>query len=223
MIVEKYGIQLKKITIEDIELIRTKRNSENISSKMIYRDYISEEQQKKWFESINNFDNFYYLIFCNQQPIGLINDRNLDWENLTSEAGLFIWEDSYLKTTIPAFATLTLIELGFEVMSWNKTNIRIIASNKEGIAYNKQIGFKTTAQKDGVIFMELNRTSYKEKARQLIIYLTKSQEDKSLKVKVKNTDVKFINKVKELIHTFNINASIKIIDDYTYFEYEIIF
>jgi len=129
MIVEKYGIQLKKITIEDIELIRTKRNAENISSKMIYREFISPEQQLKWFNSINNFNNFYYLIIYNQQPIGLINDQNLDWKNLTSEAGLFVWEENYLKTIVPALATLTLMELGFEILSWNKTVIKVLASN----------------------------------------------------------------------------------------------
>lgn len=151
MIVEKYGIQLKKITIDDIELIRTNRNLENISSKMIYRDYISKEQQLKWFNSINNFDNFYYLINYNAQPIGLINDRNLDWKNLTSEAGLFIWENKYLKTIVPALATLTLIELGFEILSWNKTSIRVIESNKEGISYNKKIGFKTVNKENGIV------------------------------------------------------------------------
>ena len=116
MIVEKYGIQLKKITIDDIELIRIKRNADNISSKMIYRGYISMDQQIEWFKSINNFNNFYYLIIYNQQPIGLINDRNLDWENLTSEAGLFIWESNYLKTIVPALASLTIIELGLSLI-----------------------------------------------------------------------------------------------------------
>ncbi|MBW6484094.1 MAG: GNAT family N-acetyltransferase [Vicingaceae bacterium] len=221
MIVEKYGIQLKKITVEDIELIRTKRNSENISSKMIYRDYISEEQQQKWFESIDNFNNFYYLIFYNHQPIGLINDRNLDWKNLTSEAGLFIWDEKYLKSIVPALATLTLIELGFEVLSWNKTTIKILASNTEALAYNKQIGFKITEQNNDIVFMELNRHTYVEKTRNLIITLTKSYQNKTLKVKAHQSDIEFIDKVKELINKFKIDALIESVNDYTCFEYKI--
>ncbi|HEY9083641.1 MAG TPA: hypothetical protein VIN73_09925 [Vicingaceae bacterium] len=222
MIVEKYGIQLKKITIDDIELIRTKRNSENIASKMIHRSYISPEQQLQWFESINNFNNFYYLIIYKQQHIGLINDKNLDWKNLTSEAGLFIWEDNYLKTIVPALATLTLIELGFEIFSWNKTTIKVLANNKEGIVYNKQIGFKTISEKNGVIFMELDRTNYMEKTRKMIISLTKSQEQKTLKVIAKNTDIRFINKVQELITKFNIPTFITTENEHTFFEYQII-
>lgn len=223
MIVEKYGIQLKKITIDDIELIRTKRNSENISSKMIYKNYISPEQQLQWFESINNFNNFYYLIIYDDRPIGLINEKDMDWNNLTSEAGLFIWEDKYLKTIVPALATLTLIELGFEILSWKKTSIRIIESNKEGISYNKQIGFKIVRQDKGILFMELDRASFYEKTRKMIVSLSKSYQEKNLKVIIENKDVEFINKIKGLINKFNINVSVKEEKNYTYFEYEIIF
>lgn len=223
MIVEKYGIQLKKITIDDIELIRTKRNSENISSKMIYKNYISPEQQLQWFESISNFNNFYYLIIYDDRPIGLINEKDMDWNNLTSEAGLFIWEDKYLKTIVPALATLTLIELGFEILSWKKTSIRIIESNKEGISYNKQIGFKIVRQDKGILFMELDRASFYEKTRKMIVSLSKSYQEKNLKVIIENKDVEFINKIKGLINKFNINVSVKEEKNYTYFEYEIIF
>lgn len=223
MIVEKYGIQLKKITIDDIELIRTKRNSENISSKMIYKNYISPEQQLQWFESINNFNNFYYLIIYDDRPIGLINEKDMDWNNLTSEAGLFIWEDKYLKTIVPALATLTLIELGFEILSWKKTSIRIIESNKEGISYNKQIGFKIVRQDKGILFMELDRASFYEKTRKMIVSLSKCYQEKTLKVIIENKDVKFINKIKELISKFNIDVSAKEEKNYTYFEYKINF
>lgn len=223
MIVEKYGIQLKKITIDDIELIRTKRNLENISSKMIYKNYISPEQQLQWFERVNNFNNFYYLIIYNDKPIGLINEKDMDWNNLTSEAGLFIWEETYLKTIVPALATLTLIELGFEILSWNKTSIRVLADNKEGVSYNKQIGFKTVSQDKGVLSMELDRKSFYEKTRKIIVSLSKSYQEKTLRVIAENKDVEFINKIKGLINKFNINVSLKEEKNYTYFEYEIIF
>ncbi|PJB14648.1 MAG: hypothetical protein CO118_07555 [Flavobacteriales bacterium CG_4_9_14_3_um_filter_32_8] len=222
MIVEKYGIQLKKITIEDIELIRTKRNAENISSKMIYREFISPEQQLKWFNSINNFNNFYYLIIYNQQPIGLINDQNLDWKNLTSEAGLFVWEENYLKTIVPALATLTLMELGFEILSWNKTVIKVLASNQEGLTYNKQIGFKVVNTHNGIVYMELDRESYKEKARKMIVSLTKSHVDKTLRITVNNSDVQFIDKVHEFISQFKILVTTVKKKDDTLFEYQII-
>lgn len=222
MIVEKYGVQLKNISIQDIELIRTKRNTDNISSKMIYKDFILPEQQLKWFESINNFNNFYYLIYVDGKAIGLISDKNIDWNNLISEAGLFIWEEKYLKTLIASYATLCLLELGYEILSWNKTMIKVLASNKEALTYNKQIGFKITEQNKDVVNMELDRKSYFEKARKMIVSLTKNQEEKNLKISVKNTDTFFIDKVTGIISKYNIPATINIGTDDTVFKYQII-
>lgn len=70
--------------------------------------------------------------------------------------------------------------------------------------------------------MELDRKSFYEKTRKMIVSLSKSHQEKTLKVIAKNTDVKFLNKVKELINKYNINVSIKEEKNYTYFEYEII-
>src|SRR5690606_5178162 len=199
MILEKYGVQLKKISIEDIELIRNKRNSEVIASKMVYRDFITENQQLKWFESVNNMNNFYYLIIHNDQPIGLINEKDMNWKNLTSEAGMFIWEESYLKTIIPSLATLILLELGFEILLWNKTKIKIIENNHPAIIYNKQIGFKEVSRKKGVVFMELTRENYLIKTRKLVVAATKSFENSNLVVKIPTDNKELIIKVKEML------------------------
>lgn len=199
MIIEKYGIQLKRITKNDIELIREKRNSIAIATKMIYREYISKDQQLKWFESINNLNNFYYLIIDNNKSIGLINEKDMDWNNSTSEAGMFIWEENYLKTIIPSLATLILIELGFEILSWKKTKIRILDTNKQAINYNKQIGFEMTENKDNVIFMELTKENYFSKTKKIVITASKSFKNSNLVIKIPNQEVELINKVKELL------------------------
>ena len=59
---EQYGITLKRITEEDIELIRIKRNTPEIRTRMAYRKKISEAEQKLWFQGINNHLNYYFLI-----------------------------------------------------------------------------------------------------------------------------------------------------------------
>lgn len=222
MIIEKYGIQLKKITIADIELIRSKRNAESISSKMIFKTFISAEQQIIWFKSINNFNNFYYLIYIDNQPIGLINDKNIDWNKFTSEAGLFIWEEKYLKTIVPALATMMLMELGFEILSWKKTSINILASNKEALTYNKQVGFKITDKNKEIVTMELTRESYHKKARKIIIALTKNQREKSLILKITPEDKDIIDKIVGLIITHHIPVIKETVNDAVIFKYRII-
>ena len=58
MIIRKYGISLERLTEEDIELVRQHRNSEFIRKRMFYQKMITEEEQKKWFQSINNDFNY---------------------------------------------------------------------------------------------------------------------------------------------------------------------
>ena len=90
MIIEKYGIKLIRLKQEDIELVRLKRNSLDINELMHDRVIISFEMQYKWFQSINNIYNNYFIIIYNNEKIGLVNGKNSDYEKRQSEGGMFI-------------------------------------------------------------------------------------------------------------------------------------
>ena len=59
---EKYGVTLKQLTHDKIELVREWRNDPKISQYMEYREYITSEMQEKWFEETNNDKNYFFLI-----------------------------------------------------------------------------------------------------------------------------------------------------------------
>jgi len=86
----KYGITLERLREEDIELVRQWRNSDPVRLNMKYREIISPEKQREWFNSINNVNFHYVIIQYRGEKIGLLNDKNIDWETLTSETGIFI-------------------------------------------------------------------------------------------------------------------------------------
>jgi len=60
-IIEEYGVKLKPLTTNDLELIRRWRNDQKIARFMEFRDYITKDMQIKWFEKISNRHNYYYL------------------------------------------------------------------------------------------------------------------------------------------------------------------
>ena len=62
MIIRNFGITLSQLTLEDIELVRYWRNSKEISSVMEYQKFITEEEQKMWYNSLNPLSDFYFLI-----------------------------------------------------------------------------------------------------------------------------------------------------------------
>lgn len=144
MIIEKYGITLTRLKEQDIELIRTKRNSDDIISVMHAREIITPEMQEKWFNSINNIYNNYFIIQYNNQKIGLINGKNSDYGKLQSEGGMFVWENKYWGTVIPAMCSVIMTDFTFLINGFEKNYIKILKSNKNSISYNTQLGYVLT-------------------------------------------------------------------------------
>jgi len=146
----KYGITLSRLRQEDIEFVRQKRNSEQVRRHMEFREEITPEMQQKWFDSINNFENFYYIIEYKGVKIGLLNDKNMDWEARTSESGLFLWDEDYINTMIPVLASLCLLEAGFYFLNWNTSYIKVLRDNLKAIQYVTGIGYKLCEGQEGV-------------------------------------------------------------------------
>lgn len=137
----KYGITLNRLRYDDIEFVREKRNSEEVRRFMEFRDEITPEMQEDWFERINNFENFYYIIEYKGAKIGLLNDKNMDWVARTSESGLFLWDESYINTIVPVLASLCLLEVGFYYLNWNTSYIKVLRDNAQAIEYVSSLGY----------------------------------------------------------------------------------
>src|SRR6185437_10436445 len=116
MIVEHYGIKYSRVTEEDIELIRYWRNQPFIRDTMQFREYITAEMQKKWFEKINNKYNYYFIIEVDNKKIGVINYKDQGSNFGDAEGGIFIWDKDYWGTPIPVFAALTMLECMYEIL-----------------------------------------------------------------------------------------------------------
>lgn len=141
MFIEKSNIRFIRLQQEDIELLRHWRNHNSIKKYMVYREHITEEMQKKWFHSVNNNYNLYFIIEYKGKKIGLINGKDLNWEEKSMETGIFIWDKYYRKTHIPTLCTMIFAELGITV--WNlKPTATILKSNERALKYNKILGFK---------------------------------------------------------------------------------
>jgi RimJ/RimL family protein N-acetyltransferase len=169
MIVRKYGLTLRRIRLQDIELVRQKRNSDEIRQVMQFREEITPEMQLKWFNSINNFNNFYYIVEYQGKQIGLINDKNMDWEARTSESGLFFWDKEYIHTFLPILASLVLLEMGFYYLDWNTSYIHVMMNNQQAADYVRQIGYEICDGQENVEnrLFYLDRNNFEQKGRKI--------------------------------------------------------
>jgi len=163
MIVRKYGITLRRLKEGDIELVREKRNSTTIQNTMFYREQITPEMQKKWFDSINNKNNGYFIIEHERKKIGLIHGKNIDFKKRTCEGGIFIWDEKYIGGIIPSLASVMMNDWTFYMINFNAIYAKIMLNNLVAISYNKLIGYKPCeAQNDdeGVQWMILTKENY---------------------------------------------------------------
>lgn len=169
MKVFKYGVMLERLKEDDIELVRQWRNSDPVRLNMEYREIISAEQQKQWFASINNLQNNYLLVSYLGKKIGLLNDKNIDWEMRTSESGLFLGETDYYNTFVPYFISIAGIELNFYFLHWNKQYARILQSNTNAAKYNMLLGYRKLEGQENINnqLYELTRHDFELKAMKI--------------------------------------------------------
>lgn len=161
MIIKKYGLELSRLKKDDIEMVRRFRNEAYIRDFMVYRETITPAQQERWFDSVNNVHNYYFVIHHEQQPIGLINGKDINFEKGESEGGLFIWDKAYWGTFYPVMASVIMTDLSFILNDFNRNFARILLSNDRSVYYNKVLGYKELHKDpDGTSWCELTKGDY---------------------------------------------------------------
>lgn len=140
LLLNGYGVNLKRLTHDKIELVRNWRNDPKIQQTMFFQSYITPEMQEKWFSRINNENNYYFIVEYKDEEIGLINIKDIDYEEKTGETGVFIYEDKYLGTDISYRAHLVMFDYIFESLRLDKTYAHIRTDNNIAIRFSVFLG-----------------------------------------------------------------------------------
>lgn len=149
MILTKGNFRFLKIQKDDLELLRHWRNSPRINQFMEFREYITPEMQQEWFESVNNDKNLYLIIEHDYKKIGLLNAKDISWEEATIEGGIFFWEEEVYNSPIPAFVSILFAELMIRILRLT-IYAHILKTNDRAIRYNLQLGFELCPGQENV-------------------------------------------------------------------------
>ncbi len=165
----KYGIILERLKETDAGLVRRWRNSDPVRLNMEFREIISPEQQLAWYRSIDNLENNYLMIYYKGEKIGLLNDKNVDWEARTSESGLFLGRTEFYSTFVPFLVSVAGIETTFYFLNWNRQFARILRSNARAIQYNTQLGYRLMDGQENIEnqLYELTRDRFEASAKKI--------------------------------------------------------
>lgn len=170
-IISNYGVILKRLTHDKIELVRRWRNDPKISQYMEYRKEITPEMQEKWFMKINNDNNLYYIIEFEGKEVGLINVKDIDYNKKEGEGGIFIWDDSCLNSDIGYRSSCALSDYIYTDLGLEKTIAHILTTNKRAVKYNKSLGFVETLNQNEILnrkWVQTRDQFLNSKARKII-------------------------------------------------------
>lgn len=159
--VKQSDIILKKLTLEGALMVREWRNDPQIKQHMDFQEHISEEQQLRWFKSLNSSQDRYYLIKHFKKGIGLIHLNQINRAGGHAYAGLFIGDANYQGTGAAYYASIKLLDEAFNELKLNVVFAKVKESNKEALAYNQSLGFvKVGLASKGFMKMQVTKEAY---------------------------------------------------------------
>ncbi len=169
MIIFGNGIALHRLEEKHIEMLRNWRNAPEIVQHMEYREHITTEMQKKWFQKIDTPLNFYFIIYHREKAIGMIHLSDIDPEKKCGNVGLFISHKHYLRSLFPVAASVLMLDFIFTVLHLEKVEAKVKFDNARALNYNKMLGFKRQEEEESSEFCKLLLTAsnYIQKANRI--------------------------------------------------------
>ncbi len=160
----RYGVSLARLQASDIELLRYWRNHPSVRNVMLRREIITDEQQKKWFASIDNELNFYSLVVFEGNAIGVTNTKNVDLATMTGEGGMFIWDKAHHRSIVPFRAAISGMDWMFFEFGLQRMEARVLPSNRRALRYNTLLGYVFDREESGVLHFHATPETYSRQA-----------------------------------------------------------
>ncbi|WP_209124819.1 UDP-4-amino-4,6-dideoxy-N-acetyl-beta-L-altrosamine N-acetyltransferase [Alkalihalobacillus sp. BA299] len=137
--------RLEDLNLSHLEMVLNWRNQDHIRKKMFQDQTISLREHKTWFDRLKkNNRTIVKIFYFDNEPKGVVNFTNLDFDNRKCFWGFFIGDQRAPKGlgTVMGYLALNFI---FEEKNICKLCAEIISFNKRSIRYHQRLGFKIEA------------------------------------------------------------------------------
>lgn len=141
-ILQGYGLTLRQLQLEDIEMVRQWRNDPSVSSYMAFRGHISKEQQEAWFKKVDNEENHFFIINLNGESVGLCELKKINSTNRTAEGGIFVYDERFRNSPHCVAVAVFVSEYGFGQLGLVRIYAQILDNNLRAIRFNKMLGYE---------------------------------------------------------------------------------
>jgi RimJ/RimL family protein N-acetyltransferase len=145
--VGKGKITLRAIEENDLDLIQTWRNNEDL--RRYFREYrdFSKTQIKNWYQKMIQSKNFEMFLICNEkEPVGVSGITYIDWINRHGDVHFYIGKKgAWIENKISPIAIDLILSFGFKNLNLNKLWVEIYEIDKKKISFFKEKKFEQDA------------------------------------------------------------------------------
>ncbi len=139
-------VSLIDLTQDDIELVRTWRNSPEVAQYMYTDTEITADQQQRWFERISQDSRSkYWLIECDSRKIGLASLTDINPVFSSCYWAFYLGDTSVRGGGIGAKVEFAVLEYVFSELKLNKLRCEVFMTNAKVIAMHEKFGFQREA------------------------------------------------------------------------------
>lgn len=139
---QRYGVTLKPLTADDLEMVRHWRNSPEIAQHMIDQTHISKAMQRDWFNGLcDDHSRIYWVAWFKEQPIGVVSLVNIDKIAGTAEPGMYIYPSHYRNNIVPFCVAFILNDYAFEEIGLSLLLGKIFTDNESSIRFHEKCGY----------------------------------------------------------------------------------
>lgn len=116
---------------------------------MAFRETITPEMQCRWFASVQNDRNLYWIIQSAGHRVGVANLKDIDRTAATAEAGIYIAEPFAEQAIVGFGVGMTLLDIAFDRLGLSRVVAHVLRSNERAIRYNLALGYQRCAAQAG--------------------------------------------------------------------------
>ena len=169
MVYTRFGFGFHLLKEHDLEMVRQWRNDPVVANNYEFREYITPEMQQAWFKTINNIHNLYTVIEYQDEKIGVINIKNIDWEKKECEGGIFIPYPKFHQTFLPAIISYITTEIIFILFDWNVGFAHVLKDNKSNQEFVRRLGYELAPGQEDLFNQKwiITRETFEKKAKKL--------------------------------------------------------
>lgn len=139
---------LRPITMDDTYLIVKWRNNPKVSSQFLFRKKFTASMHQQWMNTkVKNKEVIQYMIIenKNKKPIGSVYMRDINYETMTGEYGIFIGEDNYRGKGFGSEVAKIFTSYCFDKLKFHKIYLKVLEDNKIAYRTYQKAGFKKEA------------------------------------------------------------------------------